>query len=37
MMNGCISITKDLMFYYIECNCNEWLYEDYEGSIIFFW
>ena len=30
-----MSITKDLPFYYIlNCNCDEWLYEYYERSII---
>jgi hypothetical protein len=33
-MNDCMSITKDLPFYYIECNCDEWLYEYYERSTI---
>jgi len=32
--NGCMSITKDLLLYFIGCNCDEWLYEYYEGSII---
>jgi hypothetical protein len=34
IMNDCMSITKDLPLYYIECNCHEWLYEYYERSII---
>jgi hypothetical protein len=32
--NGCMSITKDLQFYYIECYCDEWLYEYYKRSTI---
>jgi hypothetical protein len=32
--NGCVSIMKDLPLYYIECNCDEWLYEYYEGSTV---
>jgi len=35
-MNGCMSIMKDLPFYYIECNYDEWLYEYYKGSTIVF-
>jgi hypothetical protein len=35
VINGCMSITKDLPFYYIlNCNCDEWLYEYYERSTI---
>jgi hypothetical protein len=34
VMNGCMNITKDLLLYFIECNCDEWLYEYYEGSTI---
>ena len=38
MMNGCMSITKDLLLYFIECNYDEWLYEYYEGStVVFYW
>jgi hypothetical protein len=33
-MNGYMSITKDLLLYFIEGNCDEWLYEYYEGSIV---
>jgi hypothetical protein len=33
-MNGCMSIMKDLPFYYIECNYDEWLYEYYKRSTI---
>jgi hypothetical protein len=29
-----MNITKDLLLYFIECNCDEWLYEYYEGSTI---
>jgi hypothetical protein len=32
--NGCMSITKDQLLYFIECNCDEWLYGYYAGSII---
>jgi len=32
--NGCISIMKDLLLYFIEYNCEEWLYEYYERSIV---
>jgi len=32
--NGCMSITKDLPLYYIECNYDEWFYEYYEGSTV---
>jgi len=35
-MNGCMSIMKDLPFYYIECNYDEWLYEYYKRSTIVF-
>jgi hypothetical protein len=34
LTNGCISITKDLLLYFIECKCDEWLYEYFEGSIV---
>jgi hypothetical protein len=38
MTNGCMSITKDLPLYFIECNYDEWLYEYYEGStVVFYW
>jgi hypothetical protein len=26
--NGCMSITKDLPFYYIECNCDKCIMKD---------
>ena len=29
-----MSITKDLLLYFIECKCDEWLYEYFEGSIV---
>jgi hypothetical protein len=29
-----MSITKDLLLYFIECNCDEWLYEYYDESTI---
>jgi hypothetical protein len=33
LMNGSMSITND-----IECNCDEWLNEYYEGStIVSYW
>jgi hypothetical protein len=34
LMNDSMSITKDLLLYFIECNCDEWLYEYYEESIV---
>ena len=34
MTNGCMSITKDPLLYFIGCNCDEWLYEYNEGSIV---
>jgi hypothetical protein len=37
LLNGCISIMKDLLLYFIECNCYEWLYEYYEGSTVIFY
>jgi hypothetical protein len=37
LMNSCMSITKNLLLYFMECNCDEWLYEYYEGSIIVFY
>jgi hypothetical protein len=37
LLNGCISITKDLLLYFIECNCYEWLYEYYKGSTVIFY
>jgi EamA domain-containing membrane protein RarD len=38
LMNGCISIRKDLPLYFIECNCDERLYENYEGStVLLYW
>ena len=38
LTNGCMSITKDLLLYFIECNYDEWLYEYYEGStVVFYW
>jgi len=32
-MNDSTHITKDLLLYFIECNCDEWLYEYYEGLL----
>jgi len=29
-----MSITKDLLLYFIKCNCDEWWYEYYERSIV---
>jgi len=38
MMNDCMSIMKDLSFYYIECNGDEWLYECYERpTVVLYW
>jgi hypothetical protein len=34
MMNDCMSITNYLLLYFIECNCDEWLYEYYEGYTV---
>jgi len=34
VMNGCMNITKDLLLYFIECNCDKWLYEYYEGFTV---
>jgi len=31
-----VSIMKDLLLYFIGCNCDEWLYEYYEGSTVVF-
>jgi hypothetical protein len=33
-MNGHMSITRALLLYFIECNCDEFLYEYYEGFIV---
>ena len=35
MTNCCMSITKDLLLYFIKCNYDEWLYEYYEGLLYF--
>jgi hypothetical protein len=36
--NGCMSITKDLPSYFIECNCDKWLYGYYDGStVVLYW
>jgi hypothetical protein len=35
--NDCISITKNLLLYFIECYCDEQLYEYYEGSTVVFY
>ena len=36
--NGCISIMKDLLLYFIGFNCDKWLYEYYKGStFVFYW
>jgi hypothetical protein len=38
MMNGCMIIMKDVLLYFIECNCDEWLYKYYERStVVFYW
>jgi hypothetical protein len=34
MTNGCMSITRALLLYFIECNSDELLYEYYERSIV---
>ena len=34
MTNFCMSIMSALLMYFIECNCDEFLYEYYEGSIV---
>jgi hypothetical protein len=31
-----MSITKNLLLYFIECTCDEWLYEYYKGSTVVF-
>jgi hypothetical protein len=36
-MNGSMSSTKDLLLYFIECICDEWLYEYYERSTVAFY
>jgi hypothetical protein len=28
VMNGCMGITKDLLFHIIECNCDECITKD---------
>jgi len=38
MTNGCMSITEDLLLYFIECNYDEWLHEYYDGStVVLYW
>jgi hypothetical protein len=37
LMNGSMSSTKDLLLYFIECICDEWLYEYYERSTVAFY
>jgi len=37
LMNGSISITKDLLLYFIRCKFDEWLYEYYKGSTVIFY
>ena len=34
LMNGSMSSKKDLLLYFIECICDEWLYEYYERCTI---
>jgi hypothetical protein len=34
MTNGCMSITRALLLHFIKCNCDEFLYEYYKGSIV---
>jgi len=36
-MNSGMSIMKNLLLYFMECNYDEWLYEYYEGSTIVFY
>jgi len=36
VMNGCMNITKDLLLYFIECNCDKWLYEYYEDLPLYY-
>jgi len=37
-MNDSMSIMKDLLLYFIGCNCDKWLYEYYKGStFVFYW
>jgi hypothetical protein len=35
-MNGCMSITKDLLLYFIGCNCDEWLCEYTRDLLLYF-
>jgi len=35
-MNGSMSITKDLLLYFIGCNCDEWLYEYTRDLLLYF-
>jgi hypothetical protein len=35
-MNGCMSITKDILLYFIGCNCDEWLYEYIKDLLLYF-
>jgi hypothetical protein len=36
--NDCMNIMKDLLLYYIEWNCHEWLCDYYERStIVWYW
>ena len=37
MTIGCMNIMKDLLLYFIECNYDEWLYENYEGFTVVFY
>jgi hypothetical protein len=33
-----MSITKNLLLYFMECNCDKFLYEYYERSTdVFYW
>ena len=37
-MNDSMSIMKDLLLYFIGCNCDKWLYEYYKGfNVVFYW
>ena len=35
--NSGMSIMKNLLLYFMECNYDEWLYEYYEGSTVVFY
>jgi len=37
LTNGCMSISNDLLLYFIKSNCEEWLYKYYEESTVVFY